>query len=157
MNYNGVYIATDPSRSISADEAVLIELQVPAAIQMELIRFWIGPSEGADPVAEVQELCLYLNDGPATSGTALTENKVWGSVDATASVVAVANPTIAATPVDYMFDAYHVQNGWLYLPQPDERIRVAGGTTNDNLGVRFPVAPDAAMVISCGAVWGEIG
>jgi len=156
-HFNAVYVATDPSRSYTADEIVLIELQVPANVQMELIRAWVGAAEGADPVAEVQEICLYKNDGPATGGTALAEQELQGSLAPAASVVAVANATVAATPVDLIYDAFHLQNGWLYLPLPEERPRIAGGTTDDNIGIRLPVAPDAAIVLSVGMVWGEIG
>jgi hypothetical protein len=156
MNYNGVYMASHPSTSYSADEIVLMELQVPDNCQIELLRAWVGPAEGTDPVAEVQEICLYLNDGPATGGTGLTEQEVWGTANAAALTVAVANATVAATPVDYAYDAFHAFNGWLYVPVPEERIRVVGGTTNDNIGIRLPVAPDAAMVLSVGMVWGEL-
>jgi hypothetical protein len=157
MRYNAVYSATDPSRSYSADEIVLMELQVPTATVIELIRAWVGAAEGADPVAEVQEIVLYVNDGPATGGTALNENELQGSVDAAAATVAVANATVAATPVDLYYDAFDLRNGWLYLPLPEERIIIVGGTTNDNVGIRLPVAPDAAIVLSCGMIWGEIG
>ncbi len=66
-------------------------------------------------------------------------------------------PTIGATPTDLYFDGYHVQNGFLYLPVPEERPIIVGNSTQDNFGIRFPVAPDQAMVISYGIIWGEIG
>jgi len=154
--YNGIYSATSDSDAFSAAGSI-IELQVPANVQIEILRAWVGPAEGADPVAEVQEISLYVNDAVATGGTGLTEQELRGSLDATSSVVALAAPTIGATPVDLMFDAFHVQNGWLYLPVPEERVRIAGGTTNDNVGLRFPVAPDASMTFSYGMIWAELG
>jgi hypothetical protein len=156
MRYNAVYSATSDSDAFTAAGS-LIELQVPAATILELIRAWVGAAEGADPVAEVQEISIYVNDGVATAGTALPEQELQGSVDAASAVVALAAPTIAATPVDLYFDAFHVQNGWLYLPVPEERIVIVGGTTNDNIGLRFPVAPDASTTFSYGMIWGEIG
>ena len=156
MQYNAVYSATSDSDAFSA-AGTIIELQVPAATVLELIRAWVGPAEGTDPVSEVQEISIYLNDGPATAGTALTEQEIRGSTDAASAVAALAAPTIAATPVDVYFDAFHVQNGWLYLPVPEERILIVGGTTNDNVGLRFPVAPDASTTFSYGMIWGEIG
>jgi hypothetical protein len=154
--YNGIFSATSDSDAFSAAGSI-IELQVPAATRIEILRAWVGPAEGTDPVSEVQEISLYVNDGPATAGTALTEQELRGSTDATSAVAALAAPTIAATPVDLIFDAFHVQNGWLYLPVPEERVTIMGGTTNDNVGLRFPVAPDASMTFSYGMIWGELG
>jgi len=154
--YNAIYSATSDSDAFAAAGSI-IEVQVPANVQIEVLRAWVGPAEGTDPVNEVQEIALYVNDGVATAGTALTEQELRGSTDATSLCAALAAPTIAATPVDLIFDAFHVQNGWLYLPVPEERIRIAGGTTNDNVGLRFPVAPDASMTVSYGIIWGEMG
>jgi hypothetical protein len=156
MQYNGVYSATSDTDAFSAAGSI-IELQVPAATIVEVLRIWVGAAEGTDPVAEVQEISIYVNDGPATAGTALTEQELRGSTDAAAAAAALAAPTIAASPVDLYFDAFHVQNGWLYLPVPEERIVIVGGTTNDNVGIRFPVAPDASTTFSYGIIWGEIG
>lgn len=156
MNYNGIYSATSDTDAFSAAGSV-IELQVGANVAIEIIRAWVGAAEGTDPVAEVQEISIYVNDAAATGGTGLTEQELRGSTDATSAVVALAAPTIGATPVDLYFDAFHVQNGWLYLPVPEERIRIMGGTTNDNVGLRFPVAPDASTTFSYGMIWGEIG
>lgn len=156
MRYNAIYSATSDSDAFTAAGS-LIELQVPAATYIEVIRAWVGSAEGADPIAEVQELSIYVNDGVATAGTGLTEQELQGSVDAASAVVALAAPTIAATPVDLYFDAFHLHTGWVYLPVPEERIGIMGGTTNDNIGLRFPVAPDASITVSYGMIWGEIG
>lgn len=156
MQYTGVYSATSDSDAFSAAGSV-IELQVPANTVIEILRAWIGAAEGTDPVAEVQEMSIYVNDAAASGGTALTEQELRGSADAASAVAALAAPTIGATPVDLYFDAFHVQNGWLYLPLPEERISVFGGTTNDNIGLRFPVAPDVSMTFSYGMIWGELG
>ncbi len=156
MRYNGVYVATERSQSVST-AGTLIELQVPANVQIVLFHAWVGAAEGTDPVDEVQEIEIYVNDGPATSGTGLTEQVIRGSDDAASAVTALGGPTIAATPITIYPDGFHLQNGWRYSPIPKEMIRIAGGTTNDNIGIQFHVAPDAAIVVSYGMIWGEIG
>ena len=57
------------------------------------------------------------------------------------------------SPNDEIEDGFHFQNGWLYLPVPEERIRIAGG---DIMGIRLPIAPDAAMGCAFGMVFGEL-
>lgn len=155
MRYNGIFVAQEKSQAITTAD-VLVELQVPAGTQIEIIRMWCGAAEGTDPVDEVQEIEIYGNDGVATGGTALTEQGLQG-VDDTSGVTALGGPTIAATETSLYRDAFHLQNGWLYLPVPEERIRVVGGATIDNVGFRFPVAPDASTTVSYGVIWGENG
>ena len=155
-HYNGVYVAQEVSQSVSA-AGTLVELQVPSNVQIEVLRAWVGAAEGTDPVDEIQEVEIYINDAAATGGTGLTEQAVRGSDDAASAVTALGGPTIGATPVSVLADGFHTQNGWLYLPVPEERIRIAGGSTNDNVGIQFQTAPDAAITVSYGIVWGELG
>jgi hypothetical protein len=156
MRYNGVYSASGDSDAYSAAGAV-IELQVPTNTVCEILRMWIGAAEGTDPVAEVQEVAVYANDAAATVGSTLTANEIQGQADAASGCTIRGNaPTIGATPTDLYFDGFHLQNGWLYLPVPEERFVIVGGSAQDNLGIRFPVAPDASITISYGIIWGEV-
>ncbi len=156
MRYNGIYAATRSSIALSATD-VLVELQVPVDVQIEIIRMWAGAAEGPVPVDEVQEIDIYGNDTSATGGVALTEQLIRGSADAASSVTTLGSPVIGITPTILYPDGFHLQNGWLYLPVPEERIRVAGGSAIDNIGFRFPTAPDASITISYGVIWGEVG
>ena len=155
-SYNGVYVASEADASISTT-GTLMELQVPANVMIEVIRVWVGPSEGATPVEEIQEIELYLNNALATGGTGMTEQEIRGTTDATSGVTALgAQPAIGTSPTVILRDGYHAFNGWLYLPVPDERIRILGAAASC-VGIQFPVAPDAAMNITYGMVWGEVG
>lgn len=152
MRPNGVYVASIDSDSYSTGIGI-VEIQAAANSIIEIWRAWVGPAEGATPVDEVQEVGIYRSDTAGT-GTAMTEQELQGGGDATAAATAVSAVTIGGTAENLIFDAYHTQNGWLYLPIPEERVRgVSGG--EDNLGIWFPVAPDAAMTISAGIVWAE--
>lgn len=154
--YNGVYSAIEPS-SAYAGSGVLVELQVPSGVQIEIIRFWMGAAENASPIDEVQEIEFYGNDAAATGGSGMTELPIQGGSDAGSAVTALTGPAIGATPTIMYRDAFHLQNGYLWLPQPEERIRVAGGAIIDNFGVSFPIAPDVSITVAWGITWGELG
>ena len=156
MRYNGVYMVTSTVSQAHTTADVLIELQVPAATQIEIIRAWVSPDTGLTD--DIQEIEFYLNDAVSTGGTSGNERKIQGIGDANASTVAlITNPTQGATPFTLLSDGFHLQQGWLYLPMEDERIRVAGGTATDNFGMKLAAAPAASITISYGIVWGEIG
>ena len=132
-----------------------MELQVPSNTTAVVLRAWVGAAEAAAPVDEIQEVSLYFT-ATATTGTAVTEREIRGAADAATAVVAVSEGGTVTTPLDFYFDAYHVQNGWLYLPVPEERPVIQGGTGQDNFGIQFPVAPEVSITISHGIIWGEI-
>jgi hypothetical protein len=155
MNFDRVVSAVMESQSISTADDPLIELQMPANSMAEIIRVEIGAAEGTDPVAEIQEIQLYLNDAVGTAGTGLTENIIRGEGPIVG--VALRNLTAAgATPTEFYGTAFNARTGWLYLPVPDERpLLKAGG--EDNFGVLFPTAPDVAMTFTLTVMWGEVG
>lgn len=152
--YTRVVTATMESQSISTADAPLIELQMPANSVADIIRVEIGAAEGTDPVAEVQELAFYTATGPGTGGTGLTEHRIRGS--GTISGVALRNLTAVGTgPLEVIHTAWNVQVPYLYLPVPEERIRLRAGG-QDNFGFLFPTVPDAAITLSATVIWGEI-
>lgn len=151
------YTAVMESQSISTADDPLIELQLPANCSITILRAWVGPAEGTDPLAEVQEVEIYTNDVVSTGGTNIVEQPL--SDSEASKVVATRNETtLGATPFVVYRDAFHLQNGWLYLPVPEERITLVSGSADpgDNIGILFPVAPDAAITVSAGITWSEI-
>lgn len=153
MNYDRVVSAVMESQSISLVDDPLIEVVMPANTIAELIRIEIGAAEGADPVAEVQEVMIYSTTAAGTGGTALTEHLINGS--GTISGAATRNLTApGAGLLEWYGTAFHAQNGWLYLPVPEERYKSNAGS-QDNFGFYFPTAPDQATVYSATIVWGE--
>jgi len=154
MRYNAIFSAFELDQAVTTGD-ILVELQVPAGTTIEILRAWC--SAATNLVDDVQEIEIYGNDAVATGGTALTEQAIQGQDDAASGVTALGGPTVGATPTTLYPDAFHLQNGWLYLPVPEERIRVVGAATIDNVGVRFHVAPGASVTVSYGITWGEIG
>ncbi len=152
IRYNGVYMSTQ-SLTVAATQSV-IELQVPSGTIADIFRIWIGPDEGND--SYVEEVELYFN-ASAGSGTGVAEHKIRGSDDATAACSVVTGITALSGDTTIGQDAMHTLAGWLYLPQPEERIRIVGGSAQDNYGVNLPNAPTTTYNLNVGIVWGEIG
>ncbi len=156
MRYNGVFIATLGVYAAYTVADVLMELQVPADTQIEIIRAWVTPDTGLTD--DIQEIEIYVNDAASTGGGSVTERELQGTGDTISGVTAVTDgPTQGATPIIFLSDAFHLQQGWLYLPLEDERIRIAGGSAQDNIGIKLAVAPAASITLSYGMAWGEIG
>jgi hypothetical protein len=151
--YNGVYSAFEVSQTVTA-AGVLVELQVPANTMIEIIRAWCGPAEDATPIDQVQDIQIYGDATAGTGGTALTEQSLQG--DAASGVTALGGPTNTAFDAVYLADAFHLQNGWIYLPAPEERIRIVGGSSLDNIGIAILASP-TTMDITYGMIWGELG
>ncbi len=154
MNYNRVVSASMESTSLTLVDDPLLELLCPANMIIDVIRVEIGPAEGAAPVDEVQEIALWMGTVVGSGGGAITERIVTGS--GTIGGVAVSNVTTIGTGNEFYHTAYHTQNGWLYLPVPEERPRLISGG-DDVFAVVFPTAPDAAIVTSASIIWGELG
>ena len=154
MDYDRVVAASMASTSLTLVDDPLLELLCPSDAIIEIIRVEVGPAEGASPVDEVQEIALWMGTIVGSGGGALTERIVTGS--GSIKGVAVKNVTTIGTGNSFYFTAYHTQNGWLYLPVPEERPRLIPGS-DDVFAVVFPVAPDAALVTSITMVWGEVG
>lgn len=150
MQYTGVYAIRDTLAAISAADT-LLELTAASDTGVDLIRAWVSPRGAV--LDQIQEINVFTNDaaGTGTSQTPVALHPGYAAFGGTARDVITVEGT---TPTDVIEDGFHFQNGWLYLPVPEERIRIAGG---DIMGIRFPVAPDAAMNIACGMVFGELG
>jgi hypothetical protein len=152
-NYVRVVSAALESVSEADVDDPIIELTCPANAMIEIIRVEIGPAEGASPVDEVQELALWMGTIAGTGGSAMTETILRG--DGTISGSALSSLTALGTGNIIYATAYHTQNGWLYLPVPEERPQLIGGG-DDIFNLHFPTVPDAALVSSTTIVWGEV-
>jgi hypothetical protein len=155
MNYDRVVSGVLESGAISTADDPIIELQMPANTQAEIIRLEIGAAEGADPLAEIQELVMYKGPNAGTGGAAVTETILNGG--GTIQGVVLSSLTAAgASTKEWYFTGFHWQNGWLYLPVPAELVLLKAGD-DDNFGFYFPTAPDASTTFSTTLIWGEIG
>lgn len=153
-----VYTGSVSGASFSTAGSI-IELQVPIDVGIELIRAWIQLGFNGIPLKEgVQPICIYGNDAPATAGNGLVEGKVQGGGHVAPEVTGLTQATIGASPVDFYCDGFLLRDGWEYYPVPEERIWLRGNTTTspDNIGLRFPVAPESLTFFSFGMTWAEL-
>lgn len=155
MQYDRTVAATMESQAVSLIDDPVLEVVMGANSFGELIRIEIGAAEGTDPLAEVQEVAIYSATAGGSGGTALTERLVQG--EGTIMGAASRNHTGPPTGIiEWYFSGFHWQNGWLYLPVPEERYRSKAGD-QDVFGFHFPTAPDAATTFSATIIWGEVG
>lgn len=153
-----VYVAHEGAQVFTTAK-VLMELNVPTASYIEILRCWVAPAEGAS-LDEVLPICLYTNNAAMSGGTVKFERFIQGDVadNAASDVVASKDGTVGATPDDIYCDAFHLKRGWLYLPAPDERIKVAGhsGGSINFFGMRLPSAPEVSTTLAFGMNWKEV-
>lgn len=150
MQYTGVYSITDELTALTTADT-LLELTAASDTSVDLIRAWVGPRGAV--LDQVQEINIFINDAAGT-GSAQTPQALHPGYAAFGGTARDTITVEGTTPTDVVLDGFHFQNGWVWLPTPEERIRVAGG---DILGIRLPTAPDAAMTIACGMIFGELG
>jgi hypothetical protein len=152
--YNGIYVASYQAIAHTAAD-LLFELNPTGSAQFEVLRMWISPAHNA--VDDVQEIDVYENDAVATGGTQAAKRDLQGGSDDAGDVVVDHNKgTIGATPSSLWHDAFHLLNGWLYVPVPEERPRKSSAQTDLYFGLRLSVAPAESITLSYGVVWGEL-
>lgn len=162
MNNQRVYSASFSNITIGTGAEPIIELQVPDNTIIEILRAWLSPEIGTTIADEVIHIALYSNNDASTGGAALTEQPLTPAAAADPSNVTALDTstalTIGATALDIYRDAYHLQTGWLYLPVPEERVTIIGGSTDpgDNFGIRLVSTSTATPNISGGIIWSEI-
>lgn len=150
-----IYEASFRSLSVSA-ASVFFAMESGANSKNTILRAWISPAVADPPVDEVVEYNFFVNDAAATVGTSVTPVEVQGISAAASTLTFRSGPTAGATPTDYHFDAFHTQNGMLYLPSAQETEEFMGGSIQDNWGIAFPGSgPPFAMTFSGGCRWLE--
>ena len=150
MQFTGVYVIRDTLAALAAADT-LLELTASSDASVALISAWVSP-RGAI-LDQIQEINVFINDaaGTGTSQTPVGIHEGYVAFGGTARDVITVEGT---TPTDLIEDGFHFQNGWKHNPIPEEFIVIQPSSI---IGIRFPVAPDAAMDLACGMIFGEIG
>ena len=137
--------------SVTAVATTLIEFTAPATKSVLVTRAWI--SQRSNTTSAQQAVQILRRSTVSTNvGTALInpldagDTAFGGTARALCVVVGTAGAVLYT-------DSFNWQNGWLWLPVPEERIVVAGGSF---LSLHLPAAP-LAMTISCGFDIIELG
>ncbi len=156
MNYDRTVGASVEAVAVSLVDDPVMELRIPANGYAEIIRVEIGLAEGADPLAESQELAFFTATGDGTAGSANTTEAVITGGGTILGTVQQEETAPGAGLVEHIQPAFHWSLGYLHLPVPDERYQLVSGG-QDHFGFYFPTAPDAAVTFSARIVWGEVG
>ncbi len=150
MQFTGVYSVAFLYTAM-ATAVTQLELTAPSDAAMALISAGIGPRGGV--LDQLQEVNIFINNAAGT-GTAITPNPQHEGMVAFGGTARRTITAEGSTPTDIIEDGFHVQNGWRHAPIPEEFITVK---PSQIIGVRFPVAPDAAMGLAVWMTVGEIG
>lgn len=128
-----------------------IQIAAPAAKPLEILRVEINQETSTTSGVTAVELVTSTATAPGSLGTTglVGPNNLNPSDNATGSSTVTSSGfsgALTGTQKVYEHMGFNVLNGALYLPVPEERLRVAGGAF---FWVRLPVtAPSATYNIS---------
>ncbi len=150
MQFAGVYVYAQPGVNVTTSHE-LWEITAPTDRSVTILRASVFPGTDATPTDELLEIQIGIvsssGGGSAQTPRALHPN--YGAVGAT--VTGNSGTVSTLTAGHYFDDGFHVQNGSLYLPVPDERVTVAG---SDVVGAIIPTAPGATTSLGWLVVFG---
>ena len=148
-NYSGIYVARMDAVSVTIAKT-LVGINAPAGKICEIIRAWVDFSSTTSTVIDVR-LKRHTAAGTSTAFTPLLLHPGDIAAGATAGI----NYTAEGTLGDILLrNTVNYLNGFLYLPVPEERLIVG---PSGRFGIELPTAPGAAVTITAGIIWGEIG
>ncbi len=150
MQFTGVYSMNDTLTALNAADT-LLETTAPSDAAVVLIRAWFSPRGAV--LDQIQEINVFINDAAGT-GTSQTPSPLHEGYPAYGGTGRDVITVEGTTPTDKIEDGFHFQNGWLYTPIPEEFITIQPSSI---IGIRLPVAPDAAMGCAFGMIFGKIG
>jgi len=148
MGYSGIYVARFDAISISTART-MVQVNAPATAILEIIRMWVSFSATTSLATEIGVKRVTT----AGTNTSFTPIKLHPA-DATSGATAGVNATAEGTIGDVIWREFvNQQSGWVYLPVPEERIVVG---PSGRIALYLPTAP-AAVTVSAGIIWGELG
>lgn len=147
-NFTGVYTALQPNIAITG-AVTLVQVNGPSDAAVEILRAWVTFNSTTSTMIEV---------GLKTVSTAGTATTVTPGIHTGAAFGGTASRTHTAEGTlvddDYPREFVNYLNGFLYLPTPEERIRIA---PSGRLALYLPTAPGASVNITAGITFAELG
>lgn len=145
------YSVTLDGVSLTAAVTELITITAHTNRSLILTRAWV--SQRSNTTSAQQAIKIVRQSASGTSVSAPALNPL-DPDDAAAGFTAKGMCTTLGTDTTVQYtDSFNWQNGWLWLPVPEERIVVVGAGI---ICLKLPVAP-AALTISCGIDVLEVG
>ena len=127
----------------------LCQINAPADTAVDILRAWVSFNSIVSTAIEVG--IKRISTGG--TGTGITASPHLPNNAAFGGSVTIFH-TAEGTFTDYFYREYtNYLNGWLHLPVPEERIRIA---PSGRLALYLPTAPGASITISAGIIFGEL-
>jgi hypothetical protein len=138
---------------VSLTAAITEAITITAHTNRSLIitRAWVSQSGNA--TSAQQAIALLRQSASGTSVTAPNVNPLDPDDTAAGFTVKGMCTTLGTDGAVLYTDSFNWQNGWLYLPVPEERPVVVGAGI---VCLKFPVAP-VAQTLNCGIDIIEVG
>lgn len=144
----GTYIGRLDNTSVSVAKT-LVQLNVASTVAAIVLEVYVDFNSTTSTAIRTR----ISKRTTAGTGTAFTPIKLSGA--ASAASTCTNNHTAEGTVGDVIMDRFiNYVPGMNYLPIPELNIELA---PSERLAVDFPSAPGAAVTLSAGVTWKEIG
>lgn len=144
----GTYIGRVDNTSFSAART-LAQLNVASTVAAQVTEIYLDFNSTTSTAIRTR----VSKRTTAGTGTTFTPIKLSGAASAASTFT--NNHTAEGTVGDVIFDRFvNYVPGMNYLPIPENMIELAPG---ERLALDFPTAPGAAVTLSAGIIWREIG
>ena len=155
MQFTGVYSAYMNAVSVST-AITIVQVKAGSSRSLALLRAWCTQS---NLTTSSQQRIQVLRKTAAATVTSFTPIKLAGgapTADAAGGTSATGtNASGEGTDGDVLIpDTFNILNGWLWVPTPEERIVVPAAGI---VALKFPAAPGAALTVTAGFIFGELG
>jgi len=127
----------------------LIQLEPTGTTVAEILRAWISQENLASRASAAAGLVRKSVSG---SGTPVTPSGLSSVQDSSASTVHTNLTTEGTNGLVLVREAVDSLKGWLYVPQPGERILARNGQA---VGLHVPTNIVGPLTISAGLIWAE--
>jgi hypothetical protein len=151
--YTGIYVVR---AAITVSTAItVLQVKAGASRSFDLLRAWLTQKGGVGSAQEEIEILRKTAAATVSAFTPVLLRPGDAAADAAGGTSATGHTATAeGTDGDIIIhEGFNVLNGWLYLPVPEERIRVPAGGI---LAMKFPSAP-GSQAWKLGMVFGELG
>lgn len=137
--------------SLTAAITTLVEITANANKSCIITRMWLSQQANT---TSAQQAIQILRRSTASTNVSTPNVNPYDAGDAAFGGTVRGLATTLGTPGAVLYaDSFNWQNGWLWLPVPEERIVVTGGSI---LSLHLPVAPPA-QTVNCGMDVIELG
>lgn len=147
------YDAVMSAQSLTAAATTIWECSSGSQKLAIITRSWLSQHSNTTSAQQGIQIARQTTNGTNVGTIALNPADISDvAVTATARCLCTAQGTLGVLLYP---DAFNWQNGWLYLPVPEERITVSGATTTST-ALRTTTTPPA-LTINSGFSFLEIG